>query len=324
MIVPEFWAEGQAKHRGGGKSVTIRRFGWSDASLADAQAMADTRAAEALARQLAGEDVRPRDHKRAYNGAEGLPIREEIVARHGAAVVTRNAYGARCLNVPDVLFADVDFGESESMWSRVLGVGIAVVSGLAALYWFGALAAIVAVVVAAMLGGWVARVGIGGKQRIEARREARARARVARFIENRPDWTLALYRTPAGFRLLALHRRFDPNEPAVKEFFDAIGVDRVYARMCSNQHCFRARLTAKPWRIGIAEHLRPRGGAWPVRQEWMEGRRQWIADYEARASGFSACCFVETLGRGASHIDADRIRELHDELSGALRNQPLA
>jgi hypothetical protein len=38
-----------------------------------------------------------------YNGAAGVPIREEIVGRHGETVITRNSYGARCLNMPNVL-----------------------------------------------------------------------------------------------------------------------------------------------------------------------------------------------------------------------------
>lgn len=45
----------------------------------------------------------------AYNGAQGVPIREEVLERHGDTVITRNGYGAKCLNTPDVLFADVDF-----------------------------------------------------------------------------------------------------------------------------------------------------------------------------------------------------------------------
>ena len=37
-------------------------------------------------------------------GGIGLPIREEVLARNGDDVITRNSYGARCLNEPDVLF----------------------------------------------------------------------------------------------------------------------------------------------------------------------------------------------------------------------------
>ncbi|HNB89667.1 MAG TPA: hypothetical protein PLP91_04700, partial [Plasticicumulans sp.] len=107
MIVPAYWAEARRQQRKEGRQITVRRYGWSDASQADAQQHAETRAGEALQRLLAGERLDRREPKQPYNGADGLPIREEIVERHGTAVVTRNSYGARCLNVPDVLFADI-------------------------------------------------------------------------------------------------------------------------------------------------------------------------------------------------------------------------
>src|SRR4249920_633005 len=109
MLVPEFWAEATAKYLKRGNQVTIRRFGWSNESQQDAENLAESRAQDALLRVLAGEKLLRREPKVPYNGAEGVPIREEIVARHGDAVVTRNMYGARCLNTPNVLFVDVDF-----------------------------------------------------------------------------------------------------------------------------------------------------------------------------------------------------------------------
>ena len=113
MLVPEFWAEGRAhKPREGrnGRQVTVRRWGWSDDSQEAAQQHADQRAQDALGRVLAGDGrVKRREPKVPYNGAEGVPIREEIVARHGDTIITRNSYGALCLNTPNVLFADVDF-----------------------------------------------------------------------------------------------------------------------------------------------------------------------------------------------------------------------
>ena len=114
MLVPRHWAEARLQHREGRRTVTVRRFGWSDESEAQAQAHAEARAREALDRVLAGEAL-PRNERRvAYNGADGMPIREEIVDRHGEAIVTRNGYGALCLNTPDLLFADIDFAPRPS------------------------------------------------------------------------------------------------------------------------------------------------------------------------------------------------------------------
>ncbi|NDF01697.1 MAG: hypothetical protein EB034_26050, partial [Verrucomicrobia bacterium] len=100
MNIPRFWAEARAQHRERGKQVTVRRFGWSATSESEAQANAQARADEALERLLAGEKLDRREPKVAYNGAEGVPIREEIIAEHGTDVITRNSYGALCLNTP--------------------------------------------------------------------------------------------------------------------------------------------------------------------------------------------------------------------------------
>lgn len=117
MIVPRFWAEGRIQERVAGQQVTVRRFGWSDDSPLAAQAHADQRTREAYDRIVSGETLERRERKLAYNGAHGVPIREEILERQGDSIVTRNSYGARCLNTPDVLFVDVDF-ESEEGGSR--------------------------------------------------------------------------------------------------------------------------------------------------------------------------------------------------------------
>ncbi|MCY1310014.1 hypothetical protein D9M70_601650 [compost metagenome] len=94
--------------------------------------------------------------------------------------------------------------------------------------------------------------------------------------------------------------------------------------MCVRQHCFRARVTPKPWRIGIARHLRPRPGTWPIKPERMAERRQWVADYERRSAGFAACGYVRTLGEGRVDPRVDAVRELHDRLCRADSGLPLA
>src|SRR5256885_4547746 len=142
MLVPKFWAEGRLQESSAEKPITVRRFGWSDESRANAQAMADARAHEAMQRLLRGEKLPRRDLKRPYNGSEGVPIREEIVASYGDTVLTRNSYGAVCLNTPNVLFADVDFSDSPSGGLIRSGLGVliavAIVAGLFVHSWRGA------------------------------------------------------------------------------------------------------------------------------------------------------------------------------------------
>ena len=100
MLIPQHWAEARLVGEVAGKRRVVRRYGWSDDSPAHAERHADERARAALLRLQAGEHVAARDRKLAYGDERGLPIREEVVARRGHDVVTRNTYGARCLTNP--------------------------------------------------------------------------------------------------------------------------------------------------------------------------------------------------------------------------------
>lgn len=325
MIVPRYWAEAKGRTRAEGRQVTVRRFGWSDVSEEEARANAEDRAREALERARAGEKVARREPKVAYNGADGVPIREEIVSTHGEAVVTRNSYGALCLNTADVLFADVDFGDEAGCGISLGVLGVVQVVALGVGWRMGnqgiGLALVVAgLILAVPLSALVRALWLG----LKGGEEQAARRRVERFLGDHPDWHARLYRTPAGFRVLAMHQTFDPRSDEVEECFKALGTDRVYARMCKRQRCFRARVSPKPWRVGIDEHLRPRPGVWPISPERMPERRRWVENYEQIASDYAACRFVEAMGSGQVDNRARAVQELHDQLSGAASGLPIA
>ena len=266
MIVPAHWVEGRLQQTIDGRPVTVRRWGWSDDCAEAAQAHADARTHEAFERIAAGEKLTRRERKQAYNGADGMPIREEIVSRHGDAVVTRNSYGARCLNTPDVLFADIDF--VTPLRGGVLGyaLGPAVIAGLVSGYtgktWIGGvLAALVVFVVAWRLGLKLKR----GQGAPNPGSEKRAGARIARFIQQHPDWHLRIYRTPAGLRLLAMHDTFQASDAAALDCFERLGVDTVYARMCRNQTAFAPASRPSPGASAWANRCAraPACGRWP-------------------------------------------------------------
>ena len=323
MIVPQHWAEARLQHRGAGRQVTVRRFGWSDVSVAEAQALADARAREALDRILAGEPLERREPRRAYNGAQGVPIREQVLAREGATVITRNGYGARCLNTEAVLFADVDF-DLEPSW--VLRAALALPVLLLALLvgrGAGVCAGVGVLVFALGFGQMLAAPLLRAWQALHGGRERWARRHVDAFVRRHPDWHLRLYRTPAGLRVLALHRTFDPAEPAVRAFFRALRVDPVYEAMCLRQHCFRARLTAKPWRIGVPRRV-PRRATWPFEGERLARYEAWVAQYEDAAQGYAACAVLGDVGSSTVDPEAERVRRLHDTLSGAQSGRPIA
>jgi hypothetical protein len=319
MIVPNYWAEASKQHKSSGKQITVRRYGWSDVSESEALSNAEARVDEALQRILTGEKLNKREPKVAYNGADGVPIREEVLARYSEQVITRNAYGAHCLNSPNALFADIDFLSKRTVKSSLLAFSTlaftSVICGYLLQNWgatFGLL--LVSLIFSAPFANFMTRFSVavqGGAERIAERR-------LINFIARNPSWNVRIYRTPAGYRLLATHQPFETSSDEVNKFFTAVSADPIYVRMCSNQRCFRARLTAKPWRIGISTHMRPRPGVWPVRPEHIAIRNEWIAKYEAAAISFAACKYIESLGSGIVHDAIKPVVELHDLESRAL------
>ncbi|ODT98461.1 MAG: hypothetical protein ABS79_05835 [Planctomycetes bacterium SCN 63-9] len=320
MIVPNFWAEYRARSRSAGKQVTVRRHGWSMESEAEALRMAKDRAEEALGRILVGgEKLDRREPKVPYNGSDGFPIREEVLARYGEEVITRNAYGAHCLNTPRALFADIDLEPRESvravLYALLILTVISIAAGFALGNWRMAIGMVsLSLVLTPSVVSLARRFIIAARGGVESL----ALRRLHRFLEANPSWSIRLYRTPAGYRLLATHRPFEAAEDEVRDFFAKVDADPVYIRMCRNQRCFRARLTAKPWRIGISAHMRPRPGVWPVDPDKIAIRNEWITAYEARAASFAACRYLDTMGSGIVHESLRAVIELHDRRSGAL------
>lgn len=328
MIVPRYWAEGRLRHRDRKRQVTVRRFGWSDTSQEEAQANADRRTREALDQRLAGAKLPTWEPRVPYNGADGVPIREEIVSRHGETIITRNSYGALCLNTPDVLFADVDFRPMPSV-EEAAGIGGLWLLSLAGTGWaiwgrygpfvlpVGFFACLFTIALVKVVLSPASASLRGGNEQI-------VRRRLRSFVAANPGWHLRLYRTPAGMRALALHRKFHPGDVEVRRCFRVLGVDKVFATMCRRQQCFRARVSPKPWRIGLTDHLRPRPGTWPVAPERLPARAAWVERYEAAARGHAACQFVGSFGSEVEHPDAKAVCTLHDELCGANSGRPIA
>jgi hypothetical protein len=316
MIIPIYWAEARLQHRDRKRQVTVRRFGWSDISEADAQAHADARVREAFDRALAGETLLRRERRVAYNGAEGVPIREQIVDRHGDTIITRNGYGALCLNTPNVLFADIDF-EKKRGCALILWSTAATAIAILAVLWSIPQTLPVAMILGPVFGGLILGPALAylidrGWVTLRGGDERCARRKIAVFLRRHPHWRVRVYRTPAGLRLLALHRLFDPREPEVKACFEALGVDPMYAQMCFNQNCFRARISPKPWRIGLPRLRPPYSAAWRPEYADLPARREWIAAYEAGSEAYAACRYVETLGSAHADPAAEAVQYLHD------------
>lgn len=323
MIVPRFWSEAVVEGRLQGRPVKVRRFGWSNDSESSAEAHAESRAQEALQRLLQGEAVQKREVKQSYGGGDGLPIREQIVDERDDVVITRNSYGARCLNTPDVLFVDMDFEASNSALATVFLVAglIAAIAVLFALN-FSPMAWFVALLFLPMAFIFSAR--LRSNQSGAESALPRLRALVQRWLDQDPKRRVRLYRTPAGMRAVVMHQTYAPDSPEVKACFQALGADPVYQRMCQLQRCFRARVSAKPWRMGFTMRFRPRPGVWPIAASAMPVREQWVAAYEQQASHFAACQFLEEIGSGHTDFKVQRVVAWHDELCAALSGRPMA
>lgn len=323
MIVPSFWAESRLKERRAGKSYSLRRYGWSNVSQEDAQALADQRLHDAMEAILQGEPIGRRE-KRASYGVEGVPIREEVVSRHGETVVTRNIYGARCLNAPNAFFVDVDFPESNgAVYGCVVGLVCFVV--VAACFVF--IKGFIFVKIAATVGCIMASVVVSALYRtvvsLRGGIENIVRGRIEHFFAKREMWRWRVYRTPAGFRMLILHRPFNPDDPEVEEVFKGLGADPLYAKLCRKQQCFRARVSPKPWRIGCKQ-MAPRNKVWPIAPERMPERLKWIEHYERTAIDFAACRFEGEFGEGIPDSAIVAVQRLHDQLCRAESGLPIA
>ncbi len=326
MIIPQFWAEARLQTKQAGRQVTVRRWGWSESSQEDAQALAERRANEAMEKILAGADLRRREAKDTYGTAEGVPIREEVVSRHDHAIVTRNSYGSLCLNTPDVLFADVDAPWRGALRTHPMGCVCLVGVGIAAGVWLKSFL-IGAGTAIALMWLWTTIVALVNRSRRAAGEEAAKRENletVHAFAAANPGWHLRVYETPAGYRLLAMHDVFDPQGEAVKQAFAAVDADPRFARLCALQDCFRARVSPKPWRADYKPKESLPKSKWPFPPEHLPRRQRWVVGYDSVAAKFASCRFVESLGSDAVHPHAESVRELHDRLCQADSGLPLA
>lgn len=326
MLIPYFWAESRLQTKSPSKQVTVKRWGWSDISQEDAQAVADSRAQEAMDRILDGENVRRREIKDAYGTEEGVPIREEVVSRHVNIAITRNSYGSLCLNTPNVFFADVDAQWRGALKIRPLGCLLIVVAGIIAGVWQKSFLLGAGIIIGlpwiwSRLNHWInfKRRPLGQAKAKQQNLEA-----IRAFAAKHPEWHLRVYETPAGYRLLAMHDVFDPQAEISRDALKALNSDKRFATLCALQSCFRARVSPKYWRTGYKpKELLPKS-KWPFPPEHLPRRQVWVAGYEAVASRFASCRFIERLGSSVVHPDAEAVRELHDRLCQSNSSLPLA
>lgn len=286
MNIPKIWKQAARDIAGAGGPMRIVAWGWSTTDSAEATRLARERLERMSERIAQGLDLPSR-----YDYGE-RPLREEILRElgsdDGAAVVTRNAYGALILNTARVMFVDVDLStEAESDSSGG----------------------------SSWLGRWFSRSGPAAPAANGPLDRLRGR------LQSVSDSSFRIYRTAAGFRLLATERLFEPGGAESEHIMKAVDADPAFVRLCRAQKSFRARLTPKPWRC---DSTRPPVG-YPRENAADEKRHEeWLAAYDASAASYATCRFLEATGRGRVHEAVQPILEIHDGLTSATSSRELA
>jgi len=136
-----------------------------------------------------------------------------------------------------------------------------------------------------------------------------------------PRTSFRIYRTAAGFRLLATDLLIDPQSPEAQGMLSAFGADPFFVKLCNLQSSFRARLTPKPWRCGC--RLPP--GSYPREDPGMQQRfATWLQKYESAIASKATCELVESVGPGRMLPEVAPIMKEHDRACRVGDALPLA
>jgi hypothetical protein len=146
-------------------------------------------------------------------------------------------------------------------------------------------------------------------------------SKIESWTSQNSEWGWRVYRTFAGFRLLATNGLFSPESAEVHAVFEGLGSDPLYQLLCKVQKCFRARLTPKPWRCKMA--------APNVRWPWASEKKsqefnKWQQKYDVLSKNFATCRLVKKIGNPIVHPSVQPIIELHDRLTFVGTDLPLA
>jgi len=291
-------------------------------------------------------------------------------------VVTRNSYGAQVANVDNIAIIDVDYDDllcyrypeqySHHGFMPALLLNKSTPSSTLNMWIFIVLFAVVASVFTwlGLSWLWLLVVMIGTTTYLWQQASRRNKARLQQHHDNiaslRPYMTdllqkrvtrhpaeqFRLYETPKGFRIIVTHDIVLPKDSVVAEWFEYFHADANYVRLSQVQQCFRARLTAKPWRMTEVEDKSlnkdiPAKEFWfgsnntdadnstEQRQDELKVRKQWITDYEGFTKGYRACRYVETFSGRASHNHSaqtaiDEFIQWHDRVCQVDKDLPLA
>jgi hypothetical protein len=287
MKVPPYWSK--ARHPSDsrkGRTDGVVACGWSFLSLEDAKKQAASRAKRIFDLVTSGQKPDTYDYS-------DRPVKEEIIedlsdGNTQIALVTRNRYGALVLNSANVLFADIDFPSAGPK-------GI--------LEWLVFM--------------------ILPRKRDEKRKAMAVQTAqgVAQWAHDHPAHSFRMYRTQQGLRLLFTDKLYDPASEETLTILRGLNSDPMYVKLTQKHECFRARLTAKPWRCGCPRP--PNSYPWDS-AESERAYREWEKRYAGAEKKFRACEFIKAYGVMADSEAVKAIATAHDRLSRIESALPLA
>jgi len=282
MRVARFWARAQVEEEGYGRGS----WGGSDASLEEARAIAEERARQKVAEVVAADDssLHHYDYER-HDMPE--PIVQDVhdTAGNRIAAITINRYGANVLNTARLVFVDVDLPEQQSGGGGLFGK-------------------------------------LFGRKAPPSDPSHEALERLRAWSRQNTNHGARVYRTAAGLRYLLTHPSMAPDGNDANQLMEQLGADPLYARLCQAQRSFRARLSPKPWRIGVS-------GTPKLSYEKLEDpsaeARAWMCGYEDASRGYAVCSLIDEVGHTRPpDDDTARLIALHDEWAGVGKDLPLA
>lgn len=212
-------------------------------------------------------------------------IREEVLERFDyqgkeLCVVSRNSYGAVVLNATKVLFIDIDVPLDFNPFAPLFNLF----------------------------------------------RKQKPKDNFEKTLDNIRDWqaknshySLRIYRTHSGFRCIVLNNIFEDMTEATS-ILKQLGSDKLYILLCEKQQCFRARLTPKPWRLGLGRLY----FNFPYDEVNLSMMTNWLDEYNKALPAYAVCHLVENLGETQLHPEVEFVLSLHDQLCSLDTNLPLA
>jgi hypothetical protein len=129
-----------------------------------------------------------------------------------------------------------------------------------------------------------------------------------------------IYKTAAGYRVILPGAHFEAGSAAGETLLEQFGADPLYVRLCRMQQSFRARLTPKPWRCGLA--MPP--CKFPFVTPDEESRfKAWESKYNSSLPRYATCRLVASTP-GERDLALEDLIRYHDEETKAASTLPLA